>query len=119
MVCSLFTVSTPQPMVVVSRQGAGRAGSFCTVAVAYELLKAPSDSTEPFDSDTNLLDSVLRGVRTQRAGMVSNLRQFQFCHHMLGEALWGGAVEGDPSSSKKKEGGRWKKFWKKGWEEKQ
>ena len=100
-------------MVVVSRLGAGRAGCFCAVAVAYELLKDPSDTPQPFDYDSNLLDSVLRGVRSQRAGLVSNLRQFQFCHHMLGEALWGGTEETDADSGKKKEGGRWKRFWKK------
>ena len=101
-----------QPMVVVSKHGRGRAGCFCAVAIAYEFLKA-TDTPQPFDADSNLLDSVVKGVRSQRAGLVDNLRQFQFCHHMLGEALWGTHATGETDTDKKKTGGKWK-FWKKG-----
>ena len=102
-------------MVVISRQGGGRAGCFCAVAIAYEFMKA-QDTPQPFDNDSNLLNSVVRGIRTQREGLVSNLRQFQFCHHMLGEALWGTATEqtdgGGASDNTSKSKGKWK-FWKK------
>ena len=101
-------------MVVISKQGGGRAGCFCAVAIAYEFMKA-QDTPQPFDNDSNLLNSVVRGVRTQRAGLVSNLRQFQFCHHMLGEALWGTASEqtdgGDASGKTSKNKGRVTILW--------
>lgn len=100
-------------MVVVSKCGTGRAGCFTAVAVAYELLRSPEDTPTPFDSDTSLLDSVLRGLRRQRPRLVSNLRQFQFCHHMLAEALWGKPDSGDAKPPQKKERKKWKLFKKK------
>ena len=75
-------------MVVVSKLGAGRAGSFCAMSVAYGML-GQGDAAVGWDRDVNILDQVIRALRQQRNGLVQNQRQFEFCHRVLDEAMWG------------------------------
>uniref|UniRef100_A0A1X7UZK8 Uncharacterized protein n=1 Tax=Amphimedon queenslandica TaxID=400682 RepID=A0A1X7UZK8_AMPQE len=63
------------------------------VSVAYELLNMP-DTPQLFDADPNIIDSVFRGLLGQRPGLIANQRQFDFCHRILEECLWGMASKG-------------------------
>ena len=103
----------PQPMVVMSEQGSGRAGCFCAIAVAYEMIKSAGQfRLNPFDDDPNILDSVLRGLRSQRPGLVTNQRQFDFCHSMLHEMLMGKRRPGEEMTDGERKR-QWKLFGKK------
>ena len=100
-------------MVVMSEQGAGRAGCFCAVAVAYEIIKSAGQrKSNPFDDDPNILDSVIRGLRHQRPGLVANQQQFDFCHCMLHETLMGKKTSGEEATDGEKKR-HWKLFGKK------
>ena len=65
------------------------------MSVVYELLQTPSSNPDPFDQDPYLLDSVFRGLLSQRPGLVATQRQFDFCHRILEECLWGPAARGE------------------------
>ena len=61
---------------------------------------------------------VIRGVRLMRPGLVENSRQFEFCHKVLEQVLWGKvakemarAVEHKGTSKGKR---KWWQFKKKG-----
>ena len=49
-----------QPVLVVSKLGAGRAGCFCALSVAYELMTAAGEPQVPetWRQDSNILDQV-------------------------------------------------------------
>uniref|UniRef100_A0A1X7TBN6 SH3 domain-containing protein n=1 Tax=Amphimedon queenslandica TaxID=400682 RepID=A0A1X7TBN6_AMPQE len=71
--------------------------------IAYELLNMP-DTPQLFDADPNIIDSVFRGLLGQRPGLVANQRQFDFCHRILEECLWGVASKGLGGTEEKGKG---------------
>ena len=91
--------------MIVSSHGGGRAGCYGAVSVAYELLHNPTETLQPFDEDPNILDSVFKGLLSQRSGLVANQRQFDFCHRILEECLWGTASKGLGGAEDKGKGG--------------
>ena len=59
MCTAYLCVSHPQPMVVVSCHGAGRAGCFCAVVLAQQILSSFSSSfIDGWSYDVNILDMV-------------------------------------------------------------
>lgn len=50
-----------QAVAVVSKLGAGRAGCFCAISLAYELLTAPGEPRVPeeWKQEQNILDQVV------------------------------------------------------------
>ena len=89
--------------MIVSVHGGGRAGCYGAVSVAYELLNMP-DTPQSFDADPNIIDSVFRVLLGQRPGLVANQRQFDFCHRILEECLWGVASKGLGGTEEKGKG---------------
>ena len=104
----------PQPTIVMSTLGAGRAGCFCAVGVAYQMLKTLDPAPPTWDKDPNLLDQAIRGLRQLRAGLVETNQQFEACHRILEEAMWGHLEEEEGKGEEPKPKGRmWKIFGKK------
>lgn len=108
---------TIAPTIVMSTLGAGRAGCFCVTGIAYEMLKTSDPAPPTWDKDPNLLDQVIRGLRLLRAGLVETSQQFEACHRILEEAMWGhveeeGGEAGGGKESKSK-GKMWKIFGRK------
>ena len=55
---------------------------------------------------------VIRGLRLSRGGLVENQQQFEFCHRVLEEVMWG-RVEGEEGVEEENSGGRKKgRKWK-------
>ena len=54
---------------------------------------------------------VIRGLRLCRGGLVENQQQFEFCHRVLEEVMWG-RVEGEEEEdgAGRKRGKKWKLF---------
>jgi protein tyrosine phosphatase/Ran GTPase-activating protein (RanGAP) involved in mRNA processing and transport len=92
------------PLVIVSAYGGSRAGCYCTVSVAFELMNV-SGIPNPFDEDPNILSSVFKGLLGQRPGLVSSQRQYDFCHRILDECLWGTASQPEEETDTKGKGG--------------
>ena len=58
-VVTLLLLSYLQPVLVVSALGAGRAGCFCAVGVAHQMMTTPGDSPPCWEhTENNLLDQV-------------------------------------------------------------
>ena len=65
--CEVCILSIPvQPVVVVSKLGGGRAGCFCVLSLAYELMTFEEEPNIPEDwkKDNNIIDqvSIIRAV---------------------------------------------------------
>ena len=99
-------------MVVVSAHGGGRAGCYCAVSVAYELMQV-SGEPNPFDDDPNIIGSVFKGLLSQRPGLVATQRQYDFCHRVLEECLWGKAAQEEDETDGKGKGGKFLNKFKK------
>ena len=62
----------------------------------------PPVHTGPFENDQNILDMVYRGIHSQRSGIVTSQRQFEFSHLVLEECLWGTMGEESVNGREKK-----------------
>ena len=97
----------------MSTLGAGRAGCFCVVGMAYQMLKSQDPTPPSWDRDPYLLDQVIRGLRQLRAGLVETSQQFEVCHRILEEAMWGHVEEEGRGEEPKAKNSIWKIFGKK------